>query len=122
MDVEYSIKNKQDSIKGKATILIVGLVLFTLVIVFTTISSLPDNNDYNESNHTTEVNSNMTLCSFIKMFPVTDNLKVTVCVLKKHLRIDIRYFIRNNPSLRGIFFDVKQWNELVKFYPQSKKL
>lgn len=115
MDVEYSIKNKQVSINAKATILIVGLVLFTLVIV------LPDNNDYNESNHTTEVNSNKTLCSFIKMFPVTDNLKVTVCVLKKHLMIDIRYFIRNNPTLRGIFFDVKQWNELVKVLPAIEK-
>ena len=46
---------------------------------------------------------NETLCQHITQFDLTEQHKVTVCLYQQQIRIDIRYFIGNKTTIRGIF-------------------
>lgn len=51
---------------------------------------------------------NMTLCTFFKHFPITRNVVISVCMLNKHIRVDIRYFVNDEPTIQGIYLNELQ--------------
>jgi hypothetical protein len=57
---------------------------------------------------------NSTLCSFMKQFEMHEEYYVTVCLYQKEIRIDFRQFINGNPTVNGLYFNVRQWQYLKR--------
>jgi len=60
---------------------------------------------------------NSTLCSYMKQFEMPREYYVTVCVYQKEVRIDFRQFINGQPTIKGLYFDVRQWSYLKRLVP-----
>ena len=60
---------------------------------------------------------NKTLCTFIKQFNLSGRIKLTLCHYNG-LRVDIRRFIWNKPTIQGIWLNLKEWNQLVRYFSQ----
>ena len=60
---------------------------------------------------------NSTLCGYNKQFDLPEQYKVTVCSYQQQVRIDIRYFIGNTSSIRGIAVNKRQYNYLQRLTP-----
>lgn len=104
------------TIRGRATLAVFLVSILTLCIILTGISS-----STTEPNTvvTAAINvSNTTLCSYLKHFSLSRNIVISVCLLNKHIRIDIRHFVNDKPTIRGIYLDEWQWNGLLKLLPK----
>ena len=49
--------------------------------------------------------------NYIRQFDLPQKYRVTVCLYQKEVRIDFRYFINENPTIKG------QWNYLKRLVP-----
>lgn len=104
------------TVRGRATLAVFLVSILTLCIILTGISS-----STTEPNTvvTAAINvSNTTLCSYLKHFSLSRNIVISVCLLNKHIRIDIRHFVNDKPTIRGIYLDEWQWNGLLKLLPK----
>lgn len=109
------------TIRGKATLAVSLVSLLTLCIILTCIpSSTTESNIVVTAavNKTLTNVPNTTLCSFLKLFPLSRSIVIAVCLLNRHIRIDIRHFVNNKPTNRGIYIDEWQWNGLLKLLPK----
>lgn len=100
------------TIRGRATLAVFLVSILTLCIILTGISS-----STTEPNTvvTAAINvSNTTLCSYLKHFSLSRNIVISVCLLNKHIRIDIRHFVNDKPTIRGIYLD----DGLLKLLPK----
>lgn len=66
------------------------------------------NYDINEQNLT----FNQSLCSYIKHFRLPGEFMLTVCEYNKRTIIDIRQFLNNKPTIKGISLSQRQWDYL----------
>lgn len=60
---------------------------------------------------------NASLCTYAEQFPLPQNFFVTVCTYQAEIRIDVRKFIGDTPTILGYFVNEKQWNHLKKLVP-----
>jgi hypothetical protein len=66
---------------------------------------------------------NNSLCEFISQISVKySNKIVTVCMYNKHIRVDIREFYSNTPSIKGIWFSINEWIEFCKMMYDINKI
>lgn len=65
---------------------------------------------------------NSTLCSFMKQFEMPGEYYVTICVYQKEVRIDFRQFINGYPTVKGLYFNVRQWQYLKRLESHIDKL
>lgn len=61
---------------------------------------------------------NKTMCTFLKHFPISRNVVISLCMLNKHIRVDIRYFVHDEPTIQGIYLNELQWNGLLTLLPK----
>jgi hypothetical protein len=58
---------------------------------------------------------NNTLCQMLTQIPVRfSNKIISVCTYDSEVRVDIRDFFSNVPSVRGIWFKIKEWKEFCR--------
>lgn len=55
---------------------------------------------------------NSTLCTYLKQYPLPHGSYVSICRYQNQVRIDLRKFINGKPTIKGIVFNVSQWNYL----------
>ena len=60
---------------------------------------------------------NDTLCKYIKTFDLPEQYKLSVCSYQQQVRIDIRYFIGDKATIRGIHLNKLQWAYLQRLTP-----
>jgi hypothetical protein len=73
------------------------------------------NNISNISHEFEFVSENDTLCEYMSQISIRySNKIVTVCMFNKKVRVDIREFYSNIPSIKGIWFTINEWRELCK--------
>lgn len=58
------------------------------------------------------------MCTFLKHFPISRNFVISLCMLNKHIRVDIRYFVNDEPTIQGIYLNELQWNGLLTLLPK----
>ena len=55
---------------------------------------------------------NQTACSYLKHFDLKDNVILTVCNRDGETMLDIRLFLNQTATIRGIPLNLRQWNVL----------
>ncbi|OOZ36428.1 hypothetical protein BOW52_10800 [Solemya elarraichensis gill symbiont] len=66
----------------------------------------------------TENSNNDTLCTYIKQFPLPEQYRLTVCLYRGRTRIDVRRFINDTATIKGVFLSIKQWNYMRIIIPR----
>ena len=82
-------------------------------------SSVAIEEKQNNMNRTLEVNVNPpngSLCSYFRQWTLSDNVKLTVCNYLGSVRVDIRAFISEKATIRGIWLNTSEWEELTKLF------
>ena len=64
---------------------------------------------------------NTTLCTALNQFFLSSSKRVTVCKYNNLLRVDIRYFIGQKASIKGIWLTLNEWNTFVKYFHKIQK-
>lgn len=59
-----------------------------------------------------EENMNNTVCVFVKRFHLTEKVYVTVCNLNGEMVLDIRKFVNNTATIKGLRLNLNQWGTL----------
>lgn len=54
-----------------------------------------------------------TSCTY--QFDLGDSILIHLCNAYGHRRIDIRYFLLGEPTIKGIYLTVKQWNSFLLY-------
>lgn len=97
-------------VKGTSAVLLIT-PLFVLICSTIAVSVQILNTDISKCNNRagnyTELNS--TLCTYVKQFPLTEDVFATVCSYKRSMRLDIRYFINGRPTIKGIYINRRQF-------------
>ncbi|OOZ35862.1 hypothetical protein BOW52_11090, partial [Solemya elarraichensis gill symbiont] len=70
-----------------------------------------------ESN-VSEVSVNDTLCTYVKQFPLPEHYRITVCLYRGRTRIDVRRFINDTATIKGVFLNIKQWKYMRSIIPR----
>jgi hypothetical protein len=66
---------------------------------------------------------NNSLCVFMSQISVRQSNKiVTVCMYIDNIRVDIREFYSNLPSIKGIWFSLNEWVEFCKMIYDINKI
>ena len=76
-----------------------------------TSQSPPVTREYEEELNT----PNGTLCVRFKQFKLSDSKRLTVCYYDG-IRIDVRRFVGNTPSIQGIWITLQEWNKFVRYF------
>ena len=53
---------------------------------------------------------NQTACSYLKQFVLKDNVILSVCNRDGEIMLDIRLFLNQTATIRGIPLNLRQWN------------
>lgn len=60
---------------------------------------------------------NASLCDYLKSFPLSDSVHVSVCVYQGSILIDFRRFMNNRATIKGIQLNPVQWEYLKRIWP-----
>jgi hypothetical protein len=59
----------------------------------------------------------------IKQFELPNsNKRISVCLYEGDIRVDIRVFLSNKPTIKGIYLSALEWKEFEKMYVNLNKL
>ena len=105
-------------------LVIVCMITITVVVdvsfwVSQPSSSVNDESDTNKTIPVSEdsvIDTNQTLCVYLKQFRLSENKKVSVCAIEDAVRVDIRTFYNNHASISGIWLDVSEWRTLLRLW------
>ena len=61
-----------------------------------------------------EVKANQTACSHLKQFDLSNNMILSVCHRDREISVDIRLFLNQTATIRGIPLNLRQWNVLQR--------
>ena len=97
------------------------VIIATILILLCVITGLEVSERYTKRNQcdnfkTSEekIPSNNTLCTFIKQFKLLYNKRITVCKYQNVLRVDIRQFVGDKASIKGIWLTLDEWRSLLR--------
>lgn len=132
MNVKYCNNNKNKIFT--CTICTVIIIVFVSIVCVYAKNDrsimIDDSNLYNVSEFNNKTmffnNSNKaegdTLCRMISQLSIRySNKIVTVCMYNYQIRVDIREFYSNVPSIRGIWFLINEWKEFCKIMFEINK-
>ena len=60
------------------------------------------------------MDASQTVCSYLKHFDIEDNVILSVCNTDGHIVVDIRVFLNDTATIRGIPLNLKQWKVLLR--------
>ena len=110
---------RQTSISMLATVVCVLTISLTVVIEVSLLMNwqkLGTAKD-NKTSYDSSQETNKTLCSYLKSFPLSSDKKVSVCTYHGAVRIDIRRFLNDSATIQGIWLKEAEWSTLVKLLP-----
>ncbi|CAG2236254.1 unnamed protein product [Mytilus edulis] len=64
---------------------------------------------------------NSSICDFFQQFDLPQDYKATVCRYQREVRIDFRQFISGHPTIKGLYFNTRQWQYLKRLIPHIDK-
>ena len=59
---------------------------------------------------------NETLCAFLRLFVLSDKKNVTICSYENHTRVDIREFVNDRATIKGIWLNLSEWYKLLQIW------
>ena len=90
---------------------VIGIILVFLSTPLYILASMELSNNY-PLDYVMEVNPNA--CSYLKQFDLKDNVILSVCNREGEIMIDIRLFLNQTATIRGIPLNLRQWNVLQR--------
>ncbi|CAC5416576.1 unnamed protein product [Mytilus coruscus] len=60
---------------------------------------------------------NSSICDYIHQFELPQDYKATVCLYQREVRVDFRQFISGHPTIKGLYFNTRQWQYLKRLIP-----
>ena len=88
---------------------VIGIILVSLSTPLYILASIEWSNNY-PFDYVMEVNQ--TACSYLKQFDLKDNVILSVCNRDGEIMLDIRLFLNQTATIRGIPLNLRQWNVL----------
>ena len=88
---------------------VIGIILVSLSTPLYILASMEWSNNY-PFDYVMEVDQ--TACSYLKQFDLKDNVIVSVCNRDGEIMLDIRLFLNQTATIRGIPLNLRQWNIL----------
>ena len=88
---------------------VIGIILVSLSTPLYILASIEWSNNY-PFYYVMEVN--LTACSYMKQFDLKDNVILSVCNRDGEIMLDIRLFLKQTATIRGIPLNLRQWNVL----------
>lgn len=64
---------------------------------------------------------NSSLCDYVRQFDLPQQYRATVCLYEKEVRIDFRLFMNGHPTIKGLYFNTRQWKYLKRLVPHIDK-
>ena len=90
---------------------VIGIILVSLSTPLYILASMEWSNNY-PLDYVMEVNQ--TACSYLKQFDLKDNVILSVCNRDGEIMLDIRLFLNQTATIRGIPLNLRQWNALQR--------
>ena len=107
----------QEEVKNHIKIMkwtgVIGIILVSLSTPLYILASMEWSNNY-PFDYDMEVNQ--TACSYLKQFDLKDNVILSVCNRDGEIMLDIRLFLNQTATIRGIPLNLRQWNVLQGVY------
>ena len=88
---------------------VIGIILVSFSTLLYILASMEWSNNY-PFDYVMEVNQ--TACSYLKRFDLKDNVILSVCNRDGEIMLDIRLFLNQTATIRGIALNLRQWNVL----------
>ena len=88
---------------------VIGIILVSLSTPLYILASMEGSNYY-PFDYVMEVNQ--TACSHLKQFDLKDNVILSVCNRDGEIMLNIRLFLNQTATIRGILLNLRQWNVL----------
>ena len=88
---------------------VIGIILVSLSTTLYILASMEWSNN-NRFDYVMEVNQ--TACSYLMQFDLKDNVILSVCNRDGEIMLDIRLFLNQTGTIRGIPLNLRQWNVL----------
>ena len=88
---------------------VIGIILVSLSTPLYILESMEWSNNY-PFDYVMEVKQ--TACSYLKQFDLKDNVILSVCNRDGEIMLDIRLFLNQKATIRGIPLNLRQWNVL----------
>ena len=88
---------------------VIGIILVSLSTPLYILASMEWSNNY-PFDYVMEVHQ--TACSYLKQFDLKDNVILSVCNRDGEIMLDIRLFLNQTATIRGIPLNLRQWNVL----------
>ena len=112
LGVDEGIKRRMKGIKWIGTTVMILIVIIVPGIVLISASS------HSQTPIDYEIKPNATACVFVKRYNLSDNIYLTVCNLNGYIMLDIRQFLNETSTLKGIELDLRQWLTLKQLTHQ----
>ena len=105
----------QDELKCHIKIIkwtgVIGIILAALSTTLYIFASMSWSNNY-PFDYVMDVNQ--TACSYLKQFNLKDNVILSVYNRDGEIKLDIRLFLNQTATIRGIPLNLRQWNILQR--------
>ena len=98
-------------IKINKWISVIWLILVTLCALVFVIATMEWSNNYHMDCEV-KVEVNHTACFYLKHFDLKGNVILSVCHRDKEISLDMRLFLNQVATIRGILLNLRQWNVL----------
>lgn len=95
---------------------VIGIIVITLSSPIFVLASIDWSHDSPQDYHA-KVDANQTACSYLEQFYLTDNVIISVCNRDGDIVLDIRLFLNQTATIRGISLHLGQWRTLEKILP-----
>ena len=99
--------------KIKKCVGVVGLILVTLFLPVYVLAGIGWSSHY-PMDYKVKVESNQTVCSYLKQFVLNDNVILSVLHRDGEVSVDICLFLKQTATIRGIPLNLRQWNTLER--------
>ena len=63
----------------------------------------------------------MSLCSYIKQYPLPGDYYVTICTYQSNITVDVRFFLNGKPTIKGFFLNTNQYRYFKRLIPHIDK-
>ena len=90
---------------------VIGIILVSLSTPLYILASMEWSNNY-PFDYVMVVNQ--TACPYLKQFDLKDNVILLVCNRDGEIMLDIRLFLNQTATIRGIPLNLRQWNVLQR--------
>ena len=127
MDQERSSARVPTRIKGKHLLLaiFIGISLSMTVMIESSLLLSQHQATAEEKltaiDYSTQPLNATTLCLYLKQFSLSVRTKVSVCSYQGAVRIDIRRFIGERSTIRGIWLNKGEWRALLHLWGAIQK-